>query len=339
MDNKVSRESHGRFQTGLVLLALLALVTSLSCSDNVILNEALITNETVATPVSGNVTSGDIFIVSGGAVASTASPYPIHSITQWSAAGAFIRTIALAPSVSTYYYGLDLNVAGTELFYTVDTVDRIEKVDLSTLVTTTHILDAGLTGTTMRAMAVLSDGSVVAAESTTSVEKFGSDLVRVTANFPITLTATINSIKRISGNRFVILTSGGVDTPKVYNNDGTAVTTLTGLGCGNNCDPYDIVELTDGRFVVSYQLAAYQSLELFNSSFTYVGQLYKSSSDLLMPGALALLNNGNILACTSALNTCEEISVSGNTGSRVGTRALISDASLMRQPVSVVVAP
>jgi hypothetical protein len=307
---------------------------STSCSDNVILEEAL------RSTTSAYVQSGDIFIVSGGNVSSAATPYPIHNVTQWSKEGVFIRTIAASPTnTTTFYFGLDLNPAGTHLYHTVEAVDRVEEVDLSTLVTTTQLIDANLTGATLRAMAVLSDGSFVVAESTTSIEKYTSAGVRVTTNFPLTVTANVNSIQRISGDRFVVLISGNPDNPRVYNNDGTLATTISGPSCTTNCDPYDIVELPDGRFVVSLQNTTFHSLELFSSTFVHVGQLYRNTAEMITPGALAVLENGNIIVCSTALNTCEQIAISGNTGTRVGTSAFISNASLMRQPTAVVVAP
>ena len=315
------------------VVTVLPFLLTLSCSDDVILEEAL------NVPTSGYVSSGDIFIVSGGTVAQTATPYPLHQVTQWSKSGAYIRTLHATTNLTTFYRGIDLNPEGTALYFTQENVDRIEKIDLTTLVNTTEILDANLSGTTVRSMAVLSDGSYVVAESPTSIEKFTAAGVRVAVTFPLTIATSINNIKRISGGRFVVLTTGNPDQPRVYNNDGTLATTISGLGCTTNCDPYDIVELADGRFVVSVQTAAFQSLELFSSSFAFIGRLYKNTTHLINPGPLALMSNGNVLACTSTTNTCEEISISGSTGTRVGSQALISDSSLMRQPTAVVIAP
>ncbi|MCC7404773.1 MAG: hypothetical protein IT288_10280 [Bdellovibrionales bacterium] len=332
------RSVAGVVQAHLLILILVGCaLLAFSCSDDVFLDEVL---TLPSTGTSGYVASGDIFIVSGGTVSSAATPYPLHKITQWSKSGTYIRTIATSTApTTTFFYGLDLDPTGANLFFTVENVDRVETVDLSTLVTTTHLLDANLTGATIRAMAVLSDGGMVVAESTTSIEKFNSSKTRVTTNFPLTVTANINTIKRISGGRFVVLISGNPDNPRVYNDNGTLATTISGIGCTTNCDPYDIAELPDGRFVVSVQAAAYNSLELFDSSFTYVGQLYKDTNVMLVPGALAVLESGNLMVCSTALNTCEEIQITGNSGTRVGSQAFISDASLMRQPTAVVVAP
>jgi hypothetical protein len=316
---------------GMLTLAVLCF----SCGDGVFLDEAL----ELPPAVTGYFESGDIIIVSGGSVARTATPYPLHTITQWSSGGEFKRTLSTSPSTASYYYGVDFAPDGTNLFFTIENVDRVDKVNTSDLVVTTHVLDVNLSGTTMRAIAALSDGGVVVAESTTSIEKFDVNQARVATNFPIVVGATITQIKRISGDRFAVMATGNPDYPRIYNNDGTAVTTLTGLGCTTNCDPYDIVELADGRFVVSVQNTGYHSLELFDSNFNYIGEFYKDSSVLLFPGAMDLLANGDIVVCSTILNTCEQITVSGDTGSRVGTKALIGDASLMRQPVSIRVVP
>lgn len=323
------------FQVFNRIALLLLLGTTLSCSDNVILEEALRVDDPVTS--TGNVSSGDIFIVSGGTVGQTTSPYPLHMITQWSSSGAYIRTIAQSPITTTFYYGADIDPTGTYLYYGVETVDRVDRVDLSTLTTTTAVLDANLTGTTIRGMAMLSDGGMIVAESTTSIEKFNSAGVRVTTNFPLTLTANINNVKRISGGRFAVMISGNPDNVRIYTNAGVLSTTLTGPACGTNCDPYDIVELDDGRFLVSNQVT--HALELYNSSFTYVAQAYLNTSVMITPGAMAKLADGSVLVCSTALNTCERFTISGNALTRVGTQAMISDASLMRQPTSVTVMP
>ena len=208
------------------VLALLVISVSISCTDNVILQESL----SVA-PTSGYVSSGDIFIVSGGSVATTTSPFPLHTITQWSDSGAFVRTIAASPIATTLYFGVDLDVAGTKLYHSVEAVDRVETVDLTTLVTTTHVLDAGLSGATMRALAMLSDGGVVAAESTTSIEKYTAAKVRVTVNFPITATANIIGLPTIYGDLFSVLFNGNPDNSKIYNKVGNLAVTVSGLTC------------------------------------------------------------------------------------------------------------
>ena len=81
------------------------------------------------------------------------------------------------------------------------------------------------------------------------------------------------------------------------------------------------------------------ALELYSSTFTYVGQLYLNTAVMITPGALAQLANGNIVVCSTALNTREEFSISGNVATRVGTEAFIDNFSLMRQPTRIMVVP
>jgi hypothetical protein len=135
------------------------------------------------------------------------------------------------------------------------------------------------------------------------------------------------------------INNGNPDAPRVYSNAGTLLTTMSGLACTTNCDPFDIVELPDGRFVVSYQIAAANSLELFDSSFVRVGTLYSNPAVLMTPSALEVLENGDLLACSQAYNTCERFAISGNLATRVGDRAFISNTSLVRQATKVIRVP
>jgi hypothetical protein len=90
---------------------------------------------------------------------------------------------------------------------------------------------------------------------------------------------------------------------------------------------------------VAYQAAAYQSLQIYNSSFVRIGELYQDTTVLQGISALARLSNGDILACSTTFNTCERLRISGNTATRVGTTAFIDDASKIRQPTDVLVVP
>jgi hypothetical protein len=230
----------------------------------------------------------------------------------------------------------------SNILYAVDTTDRVERVKVSdTTNYGNYLIDAQLGGTTLRALASLSDGGTIVAESTTVIEKYDSTGTRVTTNFPITLTANIMKLRKISGDRFVAITTGGApDSPRVYSNAGTLQTTVTlGLSCGTNCDPSDILELSDGRFVVAVQAAALHSLELYSSSFTYIGQLYRNTSLLQTISSIAQASDGDVIACSTGFNTCEKIQIVGSTGVRVGTTAFIDSASIMRQPTDVLVIP
>lgn len=197
-------------------------------------------------------------------------------------------------------------------------------------------------GATLRTLASLSDGGTVIAESTTGIEKYDSTGMRVTTGgFPFTVAGNIMKLRKISGGRFVAVTTGGVpDGPRVYDNLGTLLTTVSlGLSCGGNCDPSDILELADGRFVISVQAPSLHSLELYSSTFAYIGQLYRDTTVLQSISALAQLPGGDLIACSTGFNTCEKIQLIGSVGVRVGSIAFISDASVMRQPTDVLVIP
>lgn len=179
---------------------------------------------------------------------------------------------------------------------------------------------------------------MVIAESPTVIEKFSAAGVRATAPYPITIPTTINSIKAISGDRFVVTFTTNPDTPRVYNNSGTLAATFPATSpCTTNCDPFDIVELPDGRFVVNSRVT--HGLYLYSSTFTYIGVLYLDTSILNTPSGMTVLGNGNILVCSTSFNNCEEFSISGNSATRVGTSALINNVSAARQPLSIMVIP
>jgi len=225
---------------------------------------------------------------------------------------------------------------------TVDNVDRVDQINIASGSSNYYLIDPNLTGTTLRAVEALSDGGTIIAESTTSIEKYSSTGARVTAGFPITAVNTVTSLRRISGGRFIALGTGGSDNPRVYSNAGTLLATVPtsgATGCGANCDPFDMIELSDGQFVATFQTTTHRSLELFNSSFGYVGRLYRDTNVLMTPNSIAQKANGNIIVCDSTYNVCEEFAIQGVTATRVGTSPLIGNAAVMRQPMNVLVVP
>ncbi len=285
--------------------------------------------------------SGDVLVLSGGTVARTSTPYPLHQISAFSSDGTF-KSVLREASSTQFLMGMAFNSDPSELLFTVDTTDRVDKLNIySPSVPSYHLIDVNLSGNTMRAIAALSDGGTIVAESTTSIEKFDSSTTRVTTNFPIVLTANIMKLRKISGGRFAAITTGGSpDSPRIYNNDGTLATTVTlGLSCTTNCDPSDILELSDGRFLISVQNAALNSIELYTSSFVRVGQFYRDTTVLQGISALAQAADGSVIACSTFFNTCEKLQVVGDTGVRVGSRALIDNSTVMRQPTDILVVP
>jgi hypothetical protein len=299
--------------------------------------EAVVTSQSSSTDPEITTESGDIIVISGGTVASTATPFPLHKIALFSDQGEFKKFLYEAPNASTFLYGGSIDTQTQDVLFAIDTVDRVDKIDLESFQVTNAILDANLTGN-MRAVESLSDGWIVAADSLTAIEKYSHAGVRAGAPYPLTIPTAINNIKRISGGRFVVTFTTNPDSPRVYNNDGTLAATFpTTSPCTTNCDPYDIVELSDGRFVLNSRVT--HGLYLYSSTFVYIGVLYLNTSIVNSPSGMAKLSNGNIIVCNTNFNSCDEFSISGNVGTRVGSSSLIDDASYVRQPLSVMVVP
>jgi hypothetical protein len=228
-----------------------------------------------------------------------------------------------------------------DFVFGLENIDRTQKIDLADQQVLPDILEANLSGTTIRAVAVLSDGSRLIAESPTVIEKYSAAGVRAGAPFPLTIPTAINDIKRISSNRWIVVFNGTTDQPRVYNNAGTLVGTFaSAVGfCTTNCDPYEVEELSDGRFLVTSQLANAGAVFLYNANFSFVGRAYQNLDLLRTPSSITTLKNGNYLVCCMTYNTCEELSLSGNTLTRVGNQSLIANPSLVRQPTKAIVVP
>ncbi len=316
------------------VIGMISLGVLFGCGDKAFLEDAITAQRIF-------IESGDIIILSGGSVARTATPFPLHQIHVFSSNGAYKGILHNANS-SSFLMGMDFSFDLTKLLFTVDGTDRVDSIDLEEQTTpSNHLIDGtNLTGATLRTMAVLSDGGTVVAESTTSYEKYDSSGTRITTNFPITVTANTMKVRAISGGRFALVFTGGTDSVSIRTNAGVVSTSISsGLACATNCDPSDILELPDGRFVVAYQNATNQSLQIYDSSFTRIGALFADTTVLQSISALALHSSGDILACSTSFNTCERLAISGNTATRVGSAAFIGDAGKIRQPTDILVVP
>lgn len=280
---------------------------------------------------------GDLIIISGGTVAATATPFPLHKIALFTKTGEFKRFLYETPSATEFLYGAAIDPITQDLVFTTENVDRLQRIDLATNTLLPDVNDANLNGTTMRDVAILADGSRLVAESATVIEKFSAAGVRAGAPFPITVPTAINSLRVISGDRFVVTFTTNPDQPRMYSAAGALIGTFANPPCTTSCDPFDVLELRDGRFVVSAR--ATNALYLHAPNRSYLGVLYSNTSLMQGPSALAQLENGNVLACNTTFNTCEELALSGNTATRVGTKAFIDNASVMRQPMKVITVP
>jgi hypothetical protein len=241
-------------------------------------------------------------------------------------------------SATEFLYGGALDSITGDFLFVVDTIDRVDRIDTGSFNRYSVILDGNLTGANLRAIESLSDGSMVIAESPTAIEKYSAAGVREGAPYPLTIPTGINAIKRISGNRYIVTYTTNPDSPRVYTNAGVVSATFPITSpCTNNCDPYDVVELPDGRFAVNSRVT--NGIYLYNAAFVYVGVLYLDTTVINQPSSMAVLNNRNLLVCNTNFNTCEELKITGNIATRVGTTALINNVTAVRQPMATMVIP
>lgn len=319
-----------------VLCILVFIISLSSCGDKEFLEDAL--NDRSTNGI--DIVSGDILIVAGGNTLRTNSPYPLHEIHVFSKDALYKGQLFRATDTE-YLMGITLNPLGTGILFTIDSVDRVGSLLFTEQdFLTDYILDPSLGGNTMRTLAVLSDGGTVVAESTNSIEKFDSNGVRVTTNYPFTVSATIQKIRTISGGRYAIMYTGGNDSVSIRNNDGTVNTTVaSGLPCNTNCDPSGLLELPDGRFLISYQINSVEGIVLYSSTFVRIGTFFQNTTVLQNITAMTLMDNGDVLACSASFNVCERLAFNGDVGVRVGTSAFIDEASRVRQPTDVLVVP
>jgi len=281
--------------------------------------------------------SGDIIIISGGTATRLVAPFPLHRAALFSSKGEFKRFLYEALPTE-FLYGGTLDPVTGDLLIAIDTIDRVDRIDLKSFTRYSGILDSNLGGANLRAVSSLSDGNILIAESPTVIEKYSLGGVRQGAPFPMTMPTAINNIKSISGDRFVVTFTTNPDMPRVYSNSGTLLATFPSTSpCTTNCDPFDVVELPDGRFAVNSRVTS--GIYLYSSTLAYIGVLYLDTTIINMPSSMALLQNNDLLVCNTNFNTCEELSISGNSASRVGTTALINNVAAMRQPMATMVIP
>jgi hypothetical protein len=112
----------------------------------------------------------------------------------------YVRTLYQA-GVGDVPWGL-AQFDSDNILVTVEGLDRVLKVNLTTGAITTIIADANLTGT-MRGVARLSGGDIIVFEGATTIERFsvnsdGYTATRVAGGWPVTHGATTNAIFPLS---------------------------------------------------------------------------------------------------------------------------------------------
>lgn len=139
-----------------IRLILILLFVVSSCNDQA--------NLLVASSGTSGVDSGDIIVVSGGSVNRNTSPFPLHRVAQFSRTGEFKRFLYEAPTLTEFLWGGDIDPVTGDFVFGHENIDRIQIIDLESRQVLPDILDPNLSGNTIRAVTVLSDGSRVVAE-------------------------------------------------------------------------------------------------------------------------------------------------------------------------------
>ena len=122
------------------LVSLISLLFLLSCnSENHF--EAVTQEPAVSTPAPvADVISGDIIVVSGGTVAATVTPFPLHKVALFSSSGDFKRFLYEGKAGELLWGGAIDSITGDFLF-TLDNIDRVDRVDLDSLQIFSSLLD------------------------------------------------------------------------------------------------------------------------------------------------------------------------------------------------------
>jgi|GEM_PF-4358436 len=314
-----------------------------ACGDRILpdLNQGGTTEPTLQSVIDPS----DIILVAGGNTTRSTSPFPSHTIASFDQSTGVRKELLYTADSTEYLWGARVNTEKNKLVFTLDgSSDYLAALEPVTLSKGVFLISALLSGTTMRALAKLSDDSWLIAEATNSVEKFDSSLTNVSANgFRITTGLTQASrIRPISGDRFMIFQPAHTDDrPRVYANANAAGPTSVGLGlsCVNNCDIQDGVELPNGNFIFSVTNAAYNSLLITNSAFAVIGQFFKDELNLPGPGIMALLDNNYLLVCTTLNGNCERILINGNTGTLASPSPFIFHPVYSRNVTDIEVIP
>lgn len=275
--------------------------------------------------------SGDIIVVNGGN----------DSIILMDSEGNF-KDYLYTPSTSAVYSfpALAWDTLNNKLLFTYDsttaTNDKIMSIDPFDLsISTVYNNSSILTATGLNGIARLTGGSLVAIESTATMEKFDSAWNRVGTPFiNATLTATAVDVAPLSTGGFVVAASGTTNTIRTYDSAGTAVASATSAAptptMGAAQAATGVVANSSGEILAAFS-GTYDGVRKFSSNLSTVVWTFVDSH-LTTPGKLAVRSNGNVLVLDTAFNYIVEINSDGTF-----KRTLAS--SLLTNPLAIIVVP
>lgn len=275
--------------------------------------------------------SGDIIIVNGGN----------DSIILLDSEGNF-KEYLYSPSTSAVYSfpAIMWDKVTKKVLFTNDSTtaanDQIMSIDPFDLtVSTVYNNSTILTATGLNGLARLTDGSLLAIEAASTMEKFDSSWNRVGAPFMNgTLTATAVDVASLSNGGFVVAASGVANTIRTYNSAGTAIASATSAvptpTMGSAQAATGVAVNSNGEILAAFS-GANDGVRKFSSDLATVIWTF-ADSRLTTPGKLAVRSNGNVLVLDTAFNYIVEINFDGTF-----KRTLAS--SLLTSPLAIMVVP
>lgn len=190
--------------------------------------------------------------------------------------------------------------------------DRVIRVSLTDGSYTTPILDTTNFTGTVKGVARLASGDIIASDAATGahLEKFTSAGTRITAGFPFTLLNTLREIFPLPNGNFVACAAGTGDIVRVYTPSGagvfagaTATSPAPSLGAahdGNGC-----AANSASQVAVSWSGAS-DTVRLYAANLSSTVWSF-TNPDLTTPGPLAVRPNNNFLVADSVTGVIYEI--------------------------------
>lgn len=192
------------------------------------------------------------------------------------------------------------------LLLAIDGRDRIISVSPISGVKEDIISNTQLNGT-LRCVTQIQNGDIIVCE-TNNLERFNSRGVRITSGWPIAVN-TPYGIEPLSNGGFILCAGGSTDQVRIYDNDGTVVSSHAGPG---GHDAIACKVLNDRRIVVAWSGGSDQ-VWIYEPDLSN-GQVLALNSDITLmpsPTGITQLKNGNIGISDYTYHHIVEIDLNG----------------------------
>ncbi|MBS1964070.1 MAG: hypothetical protein JST04_17790 [Bdellovibrionales bacterium] len=224
--------------------------------------------------------------------------------------GNYVRQLFRLPAGSSEsIYGL--HQFGNYLYFVVDGVDRVLRVDLTEpdAPAENYISDTALSGN-LRGLTGNSLGELLIVESN-NVEKFDSNRIRVTSGWPKALQTTGTGIAMMDDGGFVQC-STGTDVVRAYTSAGVQTATASS-GIGGTTDVVDCSYSPETGRVLALFSGTTDTLRVYDSSsLATVDFNFSNTAILGTPKAAAFTTDGSVLAADGTSQRVYKIDAQGN---------------------------